>query len=105
MDDHNFWQDLFDTYQSLSDWMKFAWLIVPPTFLLSLQALLIRYWLACKSAEKFVDGELVYSIKADAKDQLHIYRHGDRQLSKDPLVHLQHLLEHNNSEHLSSGKE
>ena len=36
MDDYNFWQDVFDTDQSLSDWMKFAWLVVPPIFLLGL---------------------------------------------------------------------
>lgn len=34
MDSYNFWQDLFDTYQSLSDWMKTLWLIVPPAFAL-----------------------------------------------------------------------
>ena len=48
MDDYNFWQDFFDTYQSLSDWMKLAWLIVPPAFLLAFVALFMRYRLACK---------------------------------------------------------
>ena len=27
MEDYNFWADLFDTYQSLPDWLKLAWLI------------------------------------------------------------------------------
>ncbi|MEG9884327.1 MAG: hypothetical protein V6Z86_06870 [Hyphomicrobiales bacterium] len=36
MDDYHFWQDVFDTYQSLSDWMKFAGLVVPLVFLLGL---------------------------------------------------------------------
>ena len=43
MDAYNFWRDLFDTYQSLSDWMKLAWLVVPPAFLLGLVALILRY--------------------------------------------------------------
>jgi hypothetical protein len=42
MDDYNFWQDFFDTYQSLSDWMKALWLIVPPAFLLVLIRLFAR---------------------------------------------------------------
>ena len=40
---YNFWQDFFDTYQSLSDWMKFAWLIVPPAFVLGLVALVLHF--------------------------------------------------------------
>ena len=32
----NFWQDFFDTYQSLPDWMKLAWLVVLPAFALGL---------------------------------------------------------------------
>ncbi|WP_156892533.1 hypothetical protein [Salaquimonas pukyongi] len=43
MEDYNFWQDFFDTYQSLSDWMKFAWLIVPPAFLPGLVALVLHF--------------------------------------------------------------
>ena len=43
MEDYNFWQDFFDTYQSLPDWMKALWLIVPPAFLLGLIALIMRY--------------------------------------------------------------
>ena len=38
MESYSFWQDFFDTYQSLSDWMKFAWLVVPPGFPHSLSA-------------------------------------------------------------------
>lgn len=32
MEPYNFWQDFFDTYQSLNDWIKALWLIVPPVF-------------------------------------------------------------------------
>ena len=43
MGNYNFWQDLFDTYQSLSDWLKILWLIVPPAFVLALVALTLRF--------------------------------------------------------------
>jgi len=46
--DYNLWQDAFDTYQSLSDWIKLAWLIVPPAFVLGLLALVLHYRLAAK---------------------------------------------------------
>lgn len=48
MDDYNVWRDLLDTYQSLSDWMKALWLIVPPTFLLGFLALILWFRLASK---------------------------------------------------------
>ncbi|MGI9364186.1 MAG: hypothetical protein ACR2O8_03305 [Rhizobiaceae bacterium] len=37
--DYNFWRDLFDTYQSLSQTLQILWLIVPLAFLLALFAL------------------------------------------------------------------
>lgn len=40
MGGYSFWGDLLDTYQSLPDWLKFMWLIVPPGFVLALVALL-----------------------------------------------------------------
>lgn len=43
MDSYNFWQDFFDTYQSLSDWMKALWLIVPSAFALAMTALVMRF--------------------------------------------------------------
>jgi len=48
VDDYNLWQDAFDTYQSLSDWVKIAWLVVPPAFVLGLLALVLHYRLAAK---------------------------------------------------------
>jgi len=48
MENYNFWQDFFDTYQSLSDWIKFLWLIIPPSFVLGLSALILRYRLNVK---------------------------------------------------------
>ena len=75
MDNYNFWQDLFDTYQSLSDWLKILWLIVPPAFVLGLVALTLRFRIESRKVERRFDGELVYSIPRDADNRVHILRH------------------------------
>lgn len=75
MDSYNFWQDLFDTYQSLSDWMKFAWLIVPPAFLLAFVALVMRYRLTSKRAADPENGKLAYTVFSDENGGLRIYTH------------------------------
>jgi hypothetical protein len=75
MDNYNFWQDFFDTYQSLSDWMKFAWLVVPPAFALGLAALAMRFKIESKRAELGGTGKLVYSIHRDDDGQFHIVSH------------------------------
>jgi len=49
MDDYNFWRDLFDTYQSLPDWLKLLWLVVPPGFVLALTGLILRHRLAIQN--------------------------------------------------------
>jgi hypothetical protein len=36
MDDTTFWRAFFDMYLALSDWIKLAWLVVPPLFVLGL---------------------------------------------------------------------
>jgi len=77
MEDYNFWRDFFDTYQSLSDWMKFAWLIVPATFLLALIALNMRYRIATKRVENEINNELDYTVYRDDQGQLQIRRHGE----------------------------
>lgn len=46
MDSYHVWQDAFDTYQSLSEGLKLAWLVVPPAFVLAFTALVLRYRLA-----------------------------------------------------------
>ena len=76
MDDYNFWQDFFDTYQSLSNWTKALWLIVPPAFVLGLIALILHTRVAVKEAETVQRGDLVYTIHRDVNDKLHVYRHG-----------------------------
>jgi hypothetical protein len=85
MDGYNFWQDFFDTYQSLSDPTKALWLIVPPVFLLGLMALILRYRVAVRQAETGMRGDLIYTIHRDANDQLHVYRHG-AALDREPAL-------------------
>ena len=46
MEDYNFWQDLFDTYQSTADWIKALWIVSVPTFALGVLALFLHYRLA-----------------------------------------------------------
>jgi hypothetical protein len=76
MDGYNFWQDFFDTYQSLSDPTKALWLIVPAGFLLGLIALVLRHRVAVRQAESGLRGDLIYTIHRDGDGQIHIYRHG-----------------------------
>jgi hypothetical protein len=79
MEDYNFWQDFFDTYQSLSDPTKALWLIVPAAFVLGLIALVMRHRVAVREAEHGLRGDLVYTIHTihrDGDDKLHVYRHG-----------------------------
>ena len=85
MDDYHFWQDFFDTYQSLSNWTKALWLIVPPAFVLGLIALILRHRVAVKEAEHGLRGDLVYTIHQDGDDKLHVYRHG-AALDREPAL-------------------
>ncbi len=85
MEDYNFWQDFFDTYQSLSDGTKALWLIVPAAFVLGLIALILRHRVAVRQAETGMRGDLVYTIHRDANDQLHVYRHGPA-LEREPAL-------------------
>ncbi|MBN9136936.1 hypothetical protein [Phyllobacterium sp.] len=86
MDNYNFWQDLVDTYQSLSDWLKILWLIVPPAFMLGLVALTLRFRIESRKVERRFDGELVYSIHRDAGNQLHVVSHIPLAGGKTPLL-------------------
>ncbi len=85
MDGYNFWQDFFDTYQSLSNWTKAIWLIVPPAFVLGLIALVPRHRVAVSQAETGMRGDLVYTIHRDGDDKLHVYRHG-AALNREPAL-------------------
>ena len=85
MDDYNFWQDFFDTYQSLSDPTKALWLIVPPAFVLGLIALITRHRVAVRQAENSLRGNLIYTIHQDGNGQIHIYRYG-AALEREPAI-------------------
>jgi hypothetical protein len=85
MEDYNFWQDFFDTYQSLSDGTKALWLIVPAAFVLGLIALVMRHRVAVKEAGHGLRGDLVYTIHRDGDDKLHVYRHGPA-LDREPAL-------------------
>ena len=52
MTDYSFWQDFFDTYQSLSDLIKILWLIVPPLFVLALVAIVLYFKARSKEAKQ-----------------------------------------------------
>ncbi len=99
MEDYHFWQDFFDTYQSLSDGTKALWLIVPAGFLLGLIALVMRHRVAVRQAESGIRGALVYTIHRDGDDKLHVYRHG-AALDREPALL---LLEEPNSDHAKHG--
>ena len=75
MSKYNFAQDLFDTYQSLSDGMKFAWLAIPAVVVISLAALVTRYRLAQKRLRDGIPGELICSIYRDEQNRLHMRHH------------------------------
>ena len=85
MEEYNFWRDLFDTFQSLSDWIKALWLIVLPAFVLGLIALILRHRVAVKAIEHAIRGELIYTIRRDANGQLHVSRHG-AALEREPAL-------------------
>jgi len=99
MEDYHFWQDFFDTYQSLSNSTKALWLIVPAAFLLGLIALVMRYRVAVRETEHGMRGDLVYTIHRDGDDKLHVYRHG-AALDREPALV---VLEEPNSDRAVSG--
>jgi hypothetical protein len=86
MDSYNFWQDFFDTYQSLSDWTKALWLIVPPAFLLLLIKQL-THWrkLPKPAAPPASPGRLVYSIYRDDQNRTLVFNHAP-ELSQDTTL-------------------
>lgn len=94
MENYSFWQDFFDTYQSLSDGMKALWLIVPPAFLLALAALVLRHRVDGRRADAARAGRLIYSIHRDEEDRLHILSHAPRFDDEPALLLLARRGEH-----------
>ena len=71
MEDISAFQAFLGTYQSLADWIKALWLIVPPAFILILTALLLR----AKRPVPEIDGELIYTVHRDVAGQYRVLRH------------------------------
>ncbi|MGI9421918.1 MAG: hypothetical protein ACR2PA_01915 [Hyphomicrobiaceae bacterium] len=85
MDDYNFWQDLLDTYQSLPPWLQLAWLVLPPTFFLSLLALVLRFWLLCRRLGPIDTGRgpPVFTVTRNAQGAFEVY--ATDQTKTDPV--------------------
>lgn len=83
MENYNFWKDFFDTYQSLSDWMKMLWLIVPPAFALGALWLGLDYRLKSRPAAPTGDGALAYTVFADETGVWRIHAHQDAEAVAD----------------------
>ena len=83
MEPHNFWQDFFDTYQSLSDWMKMLGLIVPPAFALGVIWIGLHYRLKSRSAAPTGDRELAYTVFADETGIWRIHAHQGAEVVAD----------------------
>jgi hypothetical protein len=75
MTKYNFIADLLDTFQSSPDWIKALWLLIPPGFLLALIALLTRLRTGIRVPAGPAAGELIYSIRRDSSNLLHIISH------------------------------
>ncbi len=91
MDDISAFQAFLGTYQSLADWIKALWLIVPPVFIFAMTALILR----ARRPVPEVDGELVYTVHRDVSGQYRLLRHAPSALPDDmpallPLNHDQH---------------
>ncbi len=72
MEPYNFWQDFFDTYQSLADWLKTLWLIVPPASLLAMIWLWRRPRTTPDTTALSDEGRLLYSVYRDGDNRTHI---------------------------------
>ena len=80
MQTYHFWADLFDTYQSLSPFLQFLWLVVPPVFVTVMFALWLNYRLAAKQMQEWQRME-------DAHDFLLTHPQAEQDTSKiDALV-------------------
>ncbi|MBL4598300.1 MAG: hypothetical protein JKX93_04950 [Rhizobiaceae bacterium] len=81
MQEYNFWADLLDTYQSLSDWVKALWLLVPPGFLLALSVIISKHKIAYKKAENQAPDSLTYTIFQNDNKPSQSLMQGDKQIS------------------------
>jgi hypothetical protein len=85
MEQYNFWQDLLDAYQSLSDGLQLAWLVVPAIFLLGCLALLLRYRLASRRLACLAGGRLAYTVFNGEDGRLRVFAHDDGSTGIAPV--------------------
>lgn len=91
MEDYNFWQDIFDTFQSLGDGIKIALIITPPITILGFLALMMNYRVAVKKAQNSPFGEQVYSVYRDEMSRLNIFRNGPTEGDEPTVILLDYL--------------
>ena len=85
METYNFWQDVFDTYQSLSWDLQLAWLVLPPLFLLGFVVVVLRFWLTWRQLGPVGRGDLVYTVYRNDFGTYEVYRHDASDADGDIL--------------------
>ncbi|MCE6074148.1 hypothetical protein [Agrobacterium vitis] len=96
MADYNVWADLFDTWQSTSDWVKALVIVVPPVFVATVLALLLHYRQKVREDRPVHSG--VYHLSPPQQFQLRpedMPEPGDTidHMLLDAATNLQHRLE------------
>ena len=78
MDDYNLWQDLFDTFQSLAQWLKFYFMTLLAMTVLAPMVLVPWYLLQRRRLKLMAQpgrGKLVCTITRNADGELEVYAH------------------------------
>jgi hypothetical protein len=75
--DYSVFADLLDTYQSLSDGLQLAWLVVPVLFLLGCLALVLRYRLASRRLACLAGGRLAYTVFSEEDGRVWVIAYDD----------------------------
>ena len=70
--EYNFWRDLLDTYQSLPDWLKLLWLLIPAAMITaagSAFARLVKHLLSGGNRRQNLTARSAYRGSFDADDE------------------------------------
>jgi hypothetical protein len=86
MDGYNFSQDFFDTYQSLADWIKAVWLVVPPTFVLTIIWLWRQPMTPPETTAHTAEGRLLYSVYRDGDNRTHIVSYVHEPIGRPDIL-------------------
>ena len=87
---YNFFEDLFDTYQSLSTFMQLAWLVMPFLFI----CMMFATWLLHKRQSRELEAE----IERRAVER-YVFDLGSREAYAPPFPHARHALYPHPSHH------